>query len=315
MVTLPIETDHLGRVFGPVTAVSDVSLSVKEGEVFGMLGPNGAGKTTMVRLLNGILSPSHGKARVYGRDPVLEGPQVRTITGVLTESPSHYERLTARQNLTFYAIMSGVKEARVSDRVNEMLQLFDLQKRADDLVGGFSKGMKQRLALARALVHEPKVLFLDEPTAGLDPEAAKQVDALIEDLSREEGRTVFLCTHNLHEAQTLCDRVAMLNRGRLLAVGSIDELSHRLWQGMSVDVELLHPLSSPARERLERIEGISIESEESLRLVLKVGRKDLIPLAIRTMVQDGGEIVRVSPREYSLEEVYFAIQEKERGSA
>jgi ABC-2 type transport system ATP-binding protein len=309
-MTVAIETEHLTRTFGSITAVTDVSLSINEGEVFGMLGPNGAGKTTMVRLLNGILTPSDGNTRIYGRDPVSEGPRVRSMTGVLTESPSHYERLTARQNLTFYANMFGVKEGILRDRVREMLHLFGLEKRADDLVGGFSKGMKQRLALARALVHEPKALFLDEPTAGLDPEAARQVDDLIADLSREEGRTVFLCTHNLHEAQTLCDRVAMLNRGRLLAMGSIQELTDRVWQVMSVDVELLHPLSPAAMGHLEGLEGISIESAESLHLSLKVQKKERIPLVIRALVGEGGEIVRVSPREYSLEEVYFAIQKE-----
>jgi ABC-2 type transport system ATP-binding protein len=307
-MNLAIETEHLTRIFGSIIAVTDVSLSVKEGEVFGMLGPNGAGKTTMVRLLNGILTPSEGRARVYGRDPASEGPEVRGMTGVLTESPSHYERLTARQNLTFYATMFGVPERRLTDRVKEMLHLFGLERRADDLVGSYSKGMKQRLALARALVHEPKVLFLDEPTAGLDPEAARQVDDLIAELSREEGRTVFLCTHNLHEAQLLCNRVAMLNQGRLLAVGSIQELTDRVWQVMSVEVELLHPLSSRAMERLKELEGISIESAEPFHLRLKVQKKDRIPRIVREMVQEGGQIVRVSPREYTLEEIYFAIQ-------
>jgi ABC-2 type transport system ATP-binding protein len=262
--------------------------------------------------LNGILSFSEGRARIYGKDPLSEGPAVRRMTGVLTESPSHYERLTARQNLTFYATIFGIPEGRLPGRVNEMLQLFGLEKRADDLVGGFSKGMKQRLALARALVHEPKVLFMDEPTAGLDPEAARQVDDLIEELSRDKGRTVFLCTHNLHEAQTICDRVAMLNQGRLLATGSIQELSDHIWQAMFVDVELLHPLSPPVLERLKELDEISIESAEPLHLCLKVRRRDRIPLVVRELVREGGEVVRVNPREYTLEEVYFAIQKESR---
>ncbi|MDD1677845.1 MAG: ABC transporter ATP-binding protein [Methanomicrobiales archaeon] len=307
-MTHAIETDHLTRTFGAITAVANLSLSVEEGEVFGILGPNGAGKTTVVRLMNGILSPSQGKLWVYGKDPVSDGPEVRSMTGVLTESPSHYERLTARQNLTFYATMSGVAEEKLPNRVWEMLQLFGLEKRADDLVGGFSKGMKQRLALARALVHEPKVLFLDEPTAGLDPGAAKQVDDLIAELSRQEGRTVFLCTHNLHEAQLLCDRVAMLNQGRLLAMGTIQELTSRIWQVMSVDVDLLTPLPSDVLEHLKGLEGIAIESAAPLHLILRVRQRDLIPMVVQEIVHGGGEIVRVSPREYSLEEVYFAIQ-------
>jgi ABC-2 type transport system ATP-binding protein len=230
---------------------------------------------------------------------------------VLTESPSHYERLTARQNLAFYATMSGVPEEGLEDTVEKMLALFGLDKRADDLVGGFSKGMKQRLALARALVHEPEILFLDEPTAGLDPEAARQVDDLIAEFSREEGRTVFLCTHNLHEAQMLCDRVAMLNQGKLLALGTIQELTSRVWQVRLVDVDLLAPLSPGAMERLKRLDGVVFESLTPLHLGLRVRQRDLIPRAVREIVQAGGEIVRVSPREYSLEEVYFAIQKGE----
>jgi ABC-2 type transport system ATP-binding protein len=233
------------------------------------------------------------------------------MTGVLTESPSHYERLTARQNLTFYATMFGVPETDLSDRVEEMLSLFGLKERADTLAGGFSKGMKQRLALARALVHEPKVLFLDEPTAGLDPEAARQVDELIAELSREEGRTVFLCTHNLHEAQLLCDRVAMLNKGKLLATGSIRELTDRIWQVGSLDVEVLHPLSPNVQERLKELVGVVVEYTDPLHLRLKVQTKDQIPLIVQTIVHAGGEIIRVNPREYSLEEVYFAIQKGE----
>jgi ABC-type multidrug transport system, ATPase component len=280
-----------------------------------MLGPNGAGKTTMVRLLNGILAPTGGSARIFGRDPVSEGPQVRGMTGVLTESPSHYERLTARQNLRFYGTMFGVPESHLGDRVQEMLSLLGLETRADDRVGGFSKGMKQRLALARALIHEPRVLFLDEPTAGLDPEAARQVDDMIRDLSREERRTVFLCTHNLHEAQALCNRVAMLNQGRLLAVGSIQELTNRVWQALSVDIEFLHPVAPRLRERIQGLEGVTLDSAEPLRIRLTVQMKDRIPQLIREILHEGGEIVRVSPREYTLEEIYFAIQKRGEVSA
>jgi ABC-2 type transport system ATP-binding protein len=307
-VTSAIETDQLSKTFGSITAAADITLAVDEGEVFGVLGPNGAGKTTLVRLLNGILSPTGGRAKIYGKDPVFEGSRVRSMTGVLTESPSHYERLTARQNLTFYATMFGVPEDKIPNQVGAMLSIFGLEKRADDLVGGFSKGMKQRLALARALIHEPKVLFLDEPTAGLDPGAAKQVDDLISELSKEEGRTVFLCTHNLHEAQQLCDRVAMLNQGRILAMGTIHELTDRIWQAISVDVEFLQPQPQGVIVLLKGLDGVVIESADPLHLHLKVQQRDRIPAVIQAIVRAGGEILRVNPREYTLEEIYFAIQ-------
>src|SRR5262249_20407472 len=209
------------------------------GEVFGVLGPNGAGKTTMVRLLNGVLAPSVGTCRVLGFDPATQGSEVRRRTGVLTESPALYERMTARENLRFFGTMYAVPDEKLSLRAATMLDAFGLAERADDKVGGFSKGMKQRLALARALLHEPEMLFLDEPTAALDPEAARRVTELIMEFSHQAGRTVFLCTHYLPEAQRLCDRVAVLNHGRLIALGTLAELARTLWHGTWVDVECL----------------------------------------------------------------------------
>ncbi|MGE5463019.1 MAG: ABC transporter ATP-binding protein, partial [Syntrophothermus sp.] len=179
-----IEVDQLERTFGEYKAVNGMTFQVEPGEVFGLLGPNGAGKTTTVRLLNGILPPSGGTARVFGLDPVTQGAAIRQKTGVLTETPALYERLSARENLEFFATLQNLPGPKLRRRVDEMLAFFDLTDRAADPVESFSKGMKQRLALARALVHQPPLLFLDEPTSGLDPEAAQQVDDLIADLGR-----------------------------------------------------------------------------------------------------------------------------------
>jgi ABC-2 type transport system ATP-binding protein len=303
-----IHAEGLTRAFGTIRAVESISFDVREGEVFGVLGPNGAGKTTLIRLLNGVLTPTRGTAQVFGKDIRTDGSAVRAMTGVLTESPSHYERLSARQNLRFYATMYGVPEVEVSPRVDRTLRLFGLESRSDDLVGGFSKGMKQRLALARALIHEPKVLFLDEPTAGLDPEASRQVNELITDLSSAGGRTVFLSTHNLPEAQQLCDRVAMLNQGRLLATGSVNELSERLWQAAPVEIEFLTPPPEAVCRNIETMPGITVISRSGVSVEIQVSQKSLVPVVIAEVVKSGGQIVRVSPREYSLEEIYFAIQ-------
>ncbi|KUG19955.1 MAG: ABC transporter ATP-binding protein [Methanomicrobiaceae archaeon] len=301
-------TDGLTRTFGMLTAVDGVSLDVEEGEVFGVLGPNAAGKTTLIRLINGVLTPTRGKASVYGKDAAREGTAVRAMTGVLTESPSHYERLTGRQNLTFYARLYGLPEPDVAGSVAGRLTLFGLEARADDLVGGYSKGMKQRLALARALIHDPKVLFLDEPTAGLDPEASRQVNDMIRGLAESGGRTVFLCTHNLHEAQSLCDRVAMLNQGRILATGSIRELSEQLWQATPVEIEFLTPPPEAVLTHLSAMQGVTLIDRGDVSLTLRVSQKEVVPAVVASAVANSGRVLRVSPREYSLEEIYFAIQ-------
>lgn len=307
-----IRADELVRQFGTVRAVNNVSFEVSAGEVFGMLGPNGAGKTTLVRILNGILEPSEGQARVFGLDPVTQGERVRKRTGVLTETPALYERLTARDNLRFFGTLYGVPETELSTRVDAMLEQFGLGERADHQVGGYSKGMKQRLALARTLIHQPELLFFDEPTSGLDPEAALQVTSLIEDLSRQSGRTVFLCTHNLEEAQRLCDRVAVINQGRLLAVGTAEQLARGLWQGLWVDVRLQVAPTPDFVTRVRAVTGVLDVTTENSSLMVQVTDEAAVPSLVAGMVAAGGQIMRVSPREHSLQDIYFKLQEEAR---
>ncbi|MCB0003546.1 MAG: ABC transporter ATP-binding protein, partial [Anaerolineae bacterium] len=229
-----IVASDLGRRFGETVAVSQLELTVQAGEVFGFLGHNGAGKTTTIRMLNGILTPTTGSARVLGLDPMVDGTQLRSRTGVLTETPSLDERLTGRDNLTIYADLYRVPKDEVQARVDELLTGFDLIDRADDKAGGYSKGMKQRLALARTLLHKPEILFLDEPTSGLDPVAARQVHEMILQTTRQQGHTVFLCTHNLVEAQRLCDRVGVMEHGKLVALGSPRDLARQLVTNLTV---------------------------------------------------------------------------------
>lgn len=219
--------------------VDNISFSEEECEVFGLLGPNGSGKTTLVRLLNGVLTPDSGTAYIFGKDVSQDGSYIRAKTGVLTEMPSLYEQLTARKNLSFFGRFYGIPDAEILDRTDTMLSLMNLSDRGDEQVGGFSKGMKQRLAIARALMHDPPVLFLDEPTSGLDPESSRQVEDIIQDLASDGGKTIILCTHNLSQAQRLCSRVAMLNAGKILAEGSIQYLSRRLFSAVPVEMELL----------------------------------------------------------------------------
>ncbi len=306
MPDVAISLESLTRRFGEVTAVQNLSYEVYRGEVFGCLGHNGAGKTTSVRLLNGVLSPSSGSARVLGLDPVDSGSELRRRTGVLTEVPSLDERLTARENLSIYADLYGVPNDNVAARVDELLERFELETRADEKVGGYSKGMKQRLALARALTHEPELLFLDEPTAGLDPVAARRVRRLIANLS-EAGRTIFLCTHNLVEAQRLCDRLAVLERGELVALGTLAELGQRLVGSQRLEIEVSPEAVDSALIGMREEFGIqNVEVEDTILSFTGVDR-ERTPELVAMLAGREIRIYRVTPLRPSLEDVYFAL--------
>jgi ABC-2 type transport system ATP-binding protein len=305
-----IEVNNLERIFGDHKAVDGITFAVENGEVFGLLGPNGAGKTTTVRLLNGILPPSAGSARVFGFDPATQGESIRRKTGVLTETPALYERLSAKDNLEFFGTLQEIPESNLKQRVDEMLEFFELSSRAKDKVETYSKGMKQRLAIARALIHKPPLLFLDEPTSGLDPEAAQQVDDLIATLGRTDGQTVILATHNLLEAQRLCDRVAIMNKGHILALGSLNELSRKLWPVTWVDVVFHVKPSENVAEKLKTQRGvIQATAETKMNTVsVQVENNDVIPAVIRHLVEQDESILKVNPRDYTLEDIYFALQ-------
>ncbi|MFN8419794.1 MAG: ABC transporter ATP-binding protein [Anaerolineae bacterium] len=303
-----IQTTELTRRFGDLTAVDKISFSVEQGEVFGLLGPNGAGKTTLVRLLNGVLPATSGSARVLNYDPDHQGDDLRKHTGVLTESTSLYEQLTARANLQFFGTLYGLSGAELDRRTDEALKLFGLTERAENKAGEFSKGMKQRLALARTLVHQPDLLFFDEPTAALDPEATHQVTELIARLSRESGRTIFLCTHNLDEAQRLCNRVAVINKGCLLAIGAPAQLARDLFQGFWVDIELQAAPPGDLAANLGKLTGVEKVTLDKLKLAVQIHSEEMIPAVVTKLVELTAQIVRVNPRVYSLEDIYFEIQ-------
>jgi len=303
-----IEVEKLVRMFGEHRAVDEMTFHVKHGEVFGLLGPNGAGKTTTVRLLNGILPPSAGSARVFGFDPVSQGESIRRKTGVLTETPALYERLTARANLEFFGTLQEISENDLNSCVDDMLNFFELSARGNDKVETYSKGMKQRLALARALIHKPPLLFLDEPTSGLDPEAAQHVDDLIASLRQTDGQTVVLATHNLLEAQRLCDRVAIINNGRILAMGSLDELSRKLWPVKWVDIKFYAPPTRNIAASLKTNCGVIQATMKDDALSVQVESDEVIPNLVRYLVEQGESILKVNPRDYTLEDIYFALQ-------
>ena len=309
MSTPVIQISSLSRRFGEKNAVDHLTLDVQAGEIFGFLGHNGAGKTTTVRLLNGVLEPTSGEACVLGLSPQADGPAVRAQTGVLTETPSLDERLTARDNLSFYADLYNVPRLEVPGRVNSLLTEFELADRADEKVGGYSKGMKQRLALARALLHRPQVLFLDEPTAALDPVATRHVHTLVENLARREGCTVFLCTHNLVEAQKLCDRVAVMEHGRMVALGTPSELTRRYVKRLDVDLEVDLIQIDLALQTLQELPQLVVSSpkREKELLTMTLAGREAIPELLSILMQKGLRVYRIAPQEANLEEVYFTL--------
>lgn len=306
-----ITADRLSRRFGDIVAVNGLSLEIRAGEIFGFLGHNGAGKTTTVRLLNGILAPSEGRARVLGLDPTTDGPKLRRQTGVLTETPSLDERLTGRQNLEIYAELYDVPQDLVAQRVDSLLERAELADRAAEKVAGYSKGMKQRLALARAQLHEPQLLFLDEPTGGLDPVAARRVHELITHLSHEEGRTILLCTHNLAEAQKLCHRVAVLEHGRLVALGTPSELAQQLGRSRRLEIEVDRADLETARALLKGSFGVEPELDNGTLLRVTGIEHAKIPELVASLVAAGVRLYQITPQEPSLEDVYFRLHGEE----
>ena len=220
-----VETQGLSKVYGRQTAVDGLSLAVNEGEIFGFLGPNGAGKTTAILMLLGLTEPTAGTARVLGRDPVTDPLAVKRVVGYLPENVGFYEDMTARENLAYVARLNGLDESVASSRITTALQTVGLTAEGEKLAGAYSRGMRQRLGLAELLVKEPRLIFLDEPTLGLDPDGINRMLDLIVSLSRERGLTVFLSSHPLNQVQRICKRVGIMIKGRLVAIGSVEELA------------------------------------------------------------------------------------------
>jgi ABC-2 type transport system ATP-binding protein len=305
-----IEAEGLTKMFDSLTAVDHLSFKVEEGEIFGLLGPNGAGKTTTVRMLACLISPSGGSAKVGGYDIIQDSLKVRQIVGILTENPSLYERLTAYENMDFFAEaygLSNVQEKR--NRIRELLEFFELWERRNDKVATFSKGMKQKLAIARALVHNPPILFLDEPTACLDPESSKEVRDLIERLSRREKRTILLCTHRLEDAEKLCNRVMIINRGKSIIVGTPDELRDRITGQPTLQVTLmkLNQKIVEAVKKLDHVREINVDNSTSRLIITLDDVQSATPEVVRSIVYAGGMILSVNILRPSLEEAYLRL--------
>jgi len=302
-----IETHELTRRFDGLTAVDRLSITVERGEVVGLLGPNGAGKTTTIRMLAALIPPTSGTARVCGHRLGEEDDGVRRSVGILTETPGLYDRLSARRNLELHARLQGVDD--VAEAVERYLELLGLADRGDDAAGTFSKGMRQKLALARALLHEPEILLLDEPTAGLDPHVARVVRDSIASL-REEGRTILVSTHNLEEAERLCDRVALI-RGRLVAFDRPAALRERF---LSPRVRVRVGGADHGAEVARALPFVRAVTEEADTLIVTLAESGDAPDLVRRLVEAGARIHEVVTVRPTLEEVYLEIMAGEHAN-
>jgi ABC-2 type transport system ATP-binding protein len=300
-----LRLEGLGRRFGDQWAVRDMTLDVRRGEVLGLLGPNGAGKTTTVRMLAALIGPTEGRASVDGFDVVAEPDAVRSRVGILTETSGLYDKLSAERNLDYFGRLYRLPAAVRAERIERWLRLFGIWDRRGDPAGTLSKGTKQKLAIARALLHEPSVLFLDEPTAALDPEAAFIVREAITTL-RGRGRTIVLCTHNLDEADRMCDRICFL-RGTILRVDAPARLRGELGRGR-VTIRLADRPTPRLLDALRRVSSVSgLDAADTSLLVEIDGGEPAIPAVVRAIVDAGGDVVEVRPAAATLEQVYFEV--------
>ncbi len=295
-----ITVKNLSKTYsGGTKALDNVSFTLDEGDVFGFLGPNGAGKTTAVKLLTGMLSPTEGSINVLGIDPAVHPEQVHKLAGVVTEHAQMYDNLTGLQNLIFYGTVFGLTKEDSKKRGREMLGILGLIDDKDKKLSAYSTGMRQRLSLARAMLHSPKILFLDEPTSGLDPESVKSVNNLIKHLSTDKGTTIFLCTHQLRYAQEICTGYGLIDQGTMLAVGDIDHIRSMIFSGITATIKAdKYP------------DNLAVKSVDDESCEFNVQSEDDLPSIVNSIVDAGGKVYHVSARKPSLEDIYFALIEQ-----
>jgi len=304
-----IEAVDLTKKFGEFVAVSDVCVHVAEGEVVAFLGPNGAGKTTTVRMLGSILKPTRGYARIAGYDCVKDARQVRQIIGLLTEFPGLYLRMKGLEYLRFFGKLQGMSRDVIKSRSEELLKRFELWDARDKQLGKYSKGMKQKLTLVRAMLHDPLVLFLDEPTSAMDPHSAKLVRDSIADL-RRENRTIVLCTHNLAEAEQLADRIAIIRRGQLIGQGTPLELKQQLLGDPMMEIRLAGEMNGLVGYLDDKVNVINYGDDWVRYTVPDPTRFN--PSLLSELARQDVSVVTLSEVSRSLEEVYLRIVESDQ---
>ncbi len=297
-----IRLEKVCKRLGSREILKDVSFTVKQGDIFGYLGPNGAGKTTTIRILLGLFKANSGKASILGRDASID--ETRKMVGFVLESDGLYDNMSAYANLEYFASIYGVSDA--AERIGRVLKLVGLFDRAEDKVGTYSKGMRQRLALARAVVHDPAVLILDEPTAGVDPSGQIEVRQVILDMTRQEGKTVVFSSHNLDEVQRICNRIALINKGEIKLYGELSELQQQMGHG-EVVIETANEISGTVLAELKDLTKVTVRDKVNQTLVLALdGGTDTADI-VNFLTQRGVRIEQVKRRDASVEEMYTAI--------
>ena len=300
-----IRLEAISKQLGGREILKGVSFAVKQGDIFGYLGPNGAGKTITIKILLGLLELTSGRATILGED--VSKDEARRKVGFVLESDGLYENKTAEENLGYYARIYGVTEP--AGRINRILDLVGLQDRAKDKIGTYSKGMRQRLALARAIVHDPELLILDEPTAGVDPSGQIEVRQVILNMAYEEGKTIFLSSHNLDEVQRTCNRMALIDRGEIKLYGELEQL-RRERSANEVEIETTEAIAEPLFSELKSLSHLGLQERKGKSLTFFLQEGVRVPDIVSLLVRRGVEIEGVSRKEASLEEIYSTILRK-----
>jgi ABC-2 type transport system ATP-binding protein len=299
-----VETKDLTKRYDGVTVVDRLNLRIVENEVFGLLGPNGAGKTTTILMLLGLTEPASGTASIFGFSPTREPLRVKRLIGYLPENVGFYNDLTARENLQFIAELNGISWSEGDKRINELIEVVGIKDAADLAVGKFSRGMKQRLGIADVLIKKPKIVFLDEPTAGLDPEGINQLLDLVASLPKK-GTTVVLSSHQLQQVQKICHRVGVMAKGKLVLEGSLDELTKKVARGARYSIEVETPVPSPQAAKVIKKVGGVVKVEAKGNFLLVSTKTDLRAEIAKAMVQNGFSLVNMTIHGFTLDDIYM----------
>ena len=295
-----IEVAGVSKAFGSQTVLRDVNFKVEPGEILGLLGPNGAGKTTFLRILNGVIKPESGSISILGYNPVENGDEIRKFSGIVTESAGLYHQMSGEENLAFFAELYGVKNKR---KIPELLRLFDLEEHKGKAVGTYSTGMKKRLALGKALLHEPKLLFLDEPTNGLDPDGIKMVLSYLKKYNEETGTTMIICSHVLHQLESICDSFAFLENQTIVEQGTKNELERKYIHEVIVKINTNF---SPTDEQFL---GFPCKPSGESTVIFTLPTKEKIPSLLQELLKKN-DVYSVEIMNNDLESIYFKVREK-----